>query len=124
MSSVGRIAEETRCARGIAEAAIAEAKSMHGEVESKLALLAAQAEASTAHIADALSKHVSKVAADTEAKASHAIGTIAQQLEKEIEAAVVSTTAMSDQQTRSVVEGLRTKIQAQMTQNRGDFERR
>ena len=70
MSGVGRIAEETRRGRGIAEAAIAEAKSVHSEVESRVASLAAQGEASIAHIADALSKRVSKVAAETEAKMS------------------------------------------------------
>ena len=72
MSGVGRITEKTRRAHGIAEAAIAKVKSMHGEVESRVASLVAQAEASTAHIAYALSKHVSEVAADTEAKALHA----------------------------------------------------
>ena len=48
MSSIGRVAEETHCARGIAEAAIAKAKSIHGEVESRVVLLVVQAEASTA----------------------------------------------------------------------------
>ena len=70
--------EETHCVRGIAEAALAEVKSVHGEVESRVASLAAQAEASTAHIANALSKCVSEVAADREAKASCAVGTIVQ----------------------------------------------
>ena len=74
MSSVGRVMEETRRARGIAEAAIAKAKSMHGEVESQVASLAAQAEESTVHIADALSKCVSKVTAQTEAKRRALLG--------------------------------------------------
>ena len=40
MSGVGRVAEETRRVRGVAEAAIAEAKSVHDAVESKVASLA------------------------------------------------------------------------------------
>ena len=63
MSSIGHITEETHRVRDVAEAAIAEAKSMHGEVESRVTTLAVQAKASTAHITDVLSKHVSKVAA-------------------------------------------------------------
>ena len=78
MSGVGRIVEETHCARGIAEAAIAKAKTVHGKVESRVASLVAQAKASIPHIAHVLSKRVSEVVADTEAKTSHAVGTIAQ----------------------------------------------
>ena len=70
MSGVGCVAEETRCARGIAEVAIAKAKSVHNEIESKVSLLAAQAAASTTHITDALSKRVGKLAAEMEAKTS------------------------------------------------------
>ena len=78
MSSISHVAEETRRARSIAEAVISKAKSVHGEVESKVASLVAQAEASTTHIADALPKRVGEVAAETEAKTSCAVGTIAQ----------------------------------------------
>ena len=62
--------EETRRVRDVAEAAVAEAKSVHGEVESRVATLAVQAEATTAHVVDALSKCVSKVAAQSEAQTS------------------------------------------------------
>ena len=89
MSGISHIVEETHCARDIAEAAIAEAKSVHGEVESRVALLAAQAEASTAHVVDALSKCVNEVVAQSEVQASHIIGTVSQRLEKDIEAATV-----------------------------------
>ena len=89
-----------------------------------MASLVAQAEASTVHIADALSKRVGEVAAETEAKTSRAIRTLAQQLEKEKEAAAVSTAAMSDQRTRSAVDGLHAEIRAQISQNRPDFGRR
>ena len=53
MYSVSCIVEETHRARGIAEVVIAKAKSVHSEVESRVASLAAQAEASTVHIANA-----------------------------------------------------------------------
>ena len=41
MLSVGHVAEETRRVRNVVEAAIAEAKSVHGEVESRVASLVA-----------------------------------------------------------------------------------
>ena len=103
--AVGAVLEETRRARGIAEAAIAKAKSVHGEIESKVSSLVAQAAASTAHITDALSKRVGKLAAETEAKTLHTIGTIAQQLEQEIIVAALSTVAMAEVTTCMVVEG-------------------
>ena len=63
MSSVGRVTEETRHVRNVTEATIAEAKSVHGEVESRVASLADPAKASTAHIVDVLSEHVQEVVA-------------------------------------------------------------
>ena len=63
MSGVGGITEETRHACGIAEAAIAEAAPVHGQVENRVALLTAQAEASTVHVVDALSKRAIGVVA-------------------------------------------------------------
>ena len=78
MSGGGHVVEATRHARGIAEAATAEAKSVQGEVKSRVASLVVQAEASTTHIADVLSKCVGEVAGETETKTSRAVGTIAQ----------------------------------------------
>ena len=40
MSGVGKVTDEARRVRGVAEAAIAEARSVHGEVESRVASLA------------------------------------------------------------------------------------
>ena len=88
--------EEIRHARSIVEAAISEARSVHGEIESKVSSLAAQAAMSTAHITDALSKCVGEVVAETEAKTSHVVGTVAQQLEKEIQAAASSTAVTAE----------------------------
>ena len=99
MSRVGRVTEETRCARGIVEAAIAEAKSVHGEVESRVASLAAQAEASTVQVVGALCKHVKEMVPHSEAETSCVIGFVAQQLEKEVEVAMVSAATMSERNT-------------------------
>ena len=49
MSGVGCVADETRRAREVAEATIAKARSVHREVQSKVALLTAHANASAAH---------------------------------------------------------------------------
>ena len=46
MPGVGRIADETRHVRELVEATSAEAKSVHGEVESRVASLAPKADAS------------------------------------------------------------------------------
>ena len=99
MSHVGRVAEETRRAHGIAEAAIAEVKSVHGEVESRVASLAAQAEASTVQVVGALCKHVKEMVPHSEAETSCVIGFVAQQLEKEVEVAMVSAATMSERNT-------------------------
>ena len=78
MSRVGQVVNETRRAREVAEAAIAEARSMHGVVESKFAALSARADASTMHVVEVLSEHVPKSAADTEARMLHTVGTVVQ----------------------------------------------
>ena len=67
MSSVGRVAEETRRVCGVAEAAIAEAKSVHNAVECKVALLVAHAKVSTAQVIGVLSKRVEEIAVHSEA---------------------------------------------------------
>ena len=45
-------------------------------------------------------------------------------MEKAIEAVAVSTVTTTEEHTRSAVDGLRIKIQAQLTQNRANFEQR
>ena len=67
MSSIGRVAEETVRVRGVAEAAIAEAKSVHEAVESKVASLTAQTDASVAHITGVLLERVQQVAEHSDA---------------------------------------------------------
>ena len=69
-SGVGQVADETRRVRKIAESAIAEARSMHGMVESRVAALSAHVDESTAHAVEVLSEQVQQTAAETEAKVS------------------------------------------------------
>ena len=62
-----------------------------------------------AHVVGAFSERVWEVAAHSEAQTSHVVGNITQRLEKDIEAVVVSAPAMSKQNTRTTVDGLREK---------------
>ena len=96
MSGVSQITDEARRVRGVAEAAIAEAMSVHGEVESRVALLAAQADVSTAHIVGVLSQRVQEVVEHSDAQASRVAGEVSQQLEKGLEAVTTSAAVMSE----------------------------
>ena len=96
--------------RGVAEATIAEARSVHGEVESRVILLAAQADASNTHIVGVLSQRVEEVAEHSDAQALCVAGEVSQQLEKGLEAVVTSAAMMSERQTRTVVEELQTRV--------------
>ena len=80
---VGRVAEETHRVCNVAKVAIAKAKSVHGAVESRVASLMAQAEASTVHIVGVLSECVQEVAAHLEEQASPVADVVSQQLEKD-----------------------------------------
>ena len=105
LSGIGHVAEETRRTRGVAKAAIAKARSVDGEIKSKVSLLVAQAVVSTVHITDVLSKRVGEVVAETKAKMSHVVGTVAQQLEQEIQAVASSTATAAEIMTCTAVEG-------------------
>ena len=122
MSSVSHVTKETHCVRDVAKAAIAKAKSVHGEVESRVATLVAQAEANTKHVVDRLSKRVSVVVVQSEAQTSRVVGTVAQQLEKGIEASALSAAATSEHNTCIAIDNVRTEVQAQLKQNRVDLE--
>ena len=63
MSGVGRIADETRCMRELVEATSAEARSVHGEVESRVATLVAQADASASRVVEEITGRVREVVA-------------------------------------------------------------
>ena len=117
---MGQVADETCRARKVVEAAIAEMRSVHGAVESRVAALSAHANESTSHVVEVLTEQVQRTAAETEAKASQTVGTIVQQLEKEITAATTSTATTAELATRMIVEGVKRDVQAQIDQNRVD----
>ena len=80
-SGVGVVADQTRHAQSIAEAAIAEAHSVRDEVSSRIAEVAKRLDVSVSNVADVLTGRVQQVAAQFEAHTSHAVGQVAQQLE-------------------------------------------
>ena len=86
MFGVGRIADETRHICEVVEATSAEARSVCGEVESKVATLAAKAGASTTHTVEEMTGCVWEVAPSSDAQVSHVAETVTQQLEWEIQA--------------------------------------
>ena len=124
MSGVGHITGETCHARGIVEAAITKARFVHDEVESRIASLEVQAEASMAQVEGAVSKRIKEMAAHSEAETLRVVGSIAQRLEKEIEATAVSAAMMSERNMRMAVDDVRKEVQVQLVQNRVDLERR
>ena len=118
--SVGQVADDTRRARKVAEATIAEARSVHSTVESRVAALLARADESTTHTVEVLTEQMWQTAVETEAKASQTIGTVVQQLEKKITATATSAAATAEVMTRTMVEGVKRDVQAQMDKNRTD----
>ena len=124
LSGVGQVADAMRRAREIAEAAIAEAKSVHSIVESEVASLMARTNASTTHAVEVLSGQVQEVAAHSKAQTSRVAEAVTWQLESEIQAAVTSTAVTAELNTRAAVEGMRQDVKAQLEQNRVDAQHR
>ena len=116
------VADQTRHARAVAEAAIAEARSARDEVSSKLNEVAKRANVGASSIAANLTGKVQQVAAHFEAQTSQAIGQVAQQLEREVKAVATSTAATAEKMTRVVVEDVRRKSQAQFDNIRADSQ--
>ena len=112
LSVVGQVADATRRAREIAEAAITEAKSMHSAVESEVASLMACADASTVHAVEVLSGRVQEMAAHSDAQTSRVAKAVTRQLESEIQATAMSTAATAELNTCAAVEGMRQDVQA------------
>ena len=74
ISGVGVVADQTRRAQAIAEAAIAEARTVCEEVESKISEVAKRADVSASGMADNITGKMREVAAYTDAQTSRAIG--------------------------------------------------
>ena len=96
MFGVGRIADETRQAREIAKSTLAEVKSVHGKIESKVVSLMQHVDASTAHAIQVLMGRVQEVAAHSETQALLIAETVTRQLESEIQVDVMSTAATTE----------------------------
>ena len=124
ISGVGRVAEESRRVRKLVGAATAKARSVRGEVESRVAQMAAAAEASAARSVEHVAAEVEQVAAYNNAQASRVAADVTARLEHEVQAAATSTVATAELMTRTVVEGVRREIQAQLDSNRADALRR
>ena len=124
ISSVGRVEEETHRVWQMVEATTAEARSVRGDVESRVATLAAAADASAARTAEEISSRVKEAVEYSDMQASRIAADVTQRLEKEIVAAVTSTAATAKITMCTVVEGVHRDIQAQLEQTRTDSLRR
>ena len=93
-------------------------------VESKVASLTAQADASIAHITSVLSERVQQVAEHSDVQALCVAVEILQQLKRGLEVVATSAAAMLERQTRTAVEEVQNWIQAQIKQTRADQEMR
>ena len=72
-SGVGVIADQTRHAQAVAEAAIAEARLVREEVSSKIAEVAKRADVSASSVAEDLTDKVQQVAAYSDAQTSRSV---------------------------------------------------
>ena len=77
-SGGGVVAGQTRHAQSVAEAAIAEARSVRHEVSSRIAEVTKRLDVSVSNVADVLMGRVQEVAAQFEAHTSRAVGQVAQ----------------------------------------------
>ena len=79
-SGMGRVEKKTCRVREMVEATTAEARSVRGDVESRVATLAVAADASTAHTAEEISSRVKEVAEYSDAQASRVAADVTQRL--------------------------------------------
>ena len=86
-SRARQIADQTIRAQAATDDAIAEARAVRGEVESRIAELTQRAEANTSSVLGEVTGEVKWVVEQTQAQTSHVVGSTVQQLEKEIEVA-------------------------------------
>ena len=124
VSGVGRMEEETHRVQQMVEATTAEAKSVRDEVESHVATLAAAADVNAACTVEEILSRMKEAVEYSDAQASHVAVDVTQRLQKEIVAAATSIAATAELTTRTVVEGVRRDIQAQLEQTRVDSLRR
>ena len=106
MFGVGCIADETRHVRELVEATSAKARFAHGEVQSKVATLVAQADASASRTVEETTGCGREVAAYSDVQASCITAEVTQRLESEIQATVMSTAMTANVNTCTTVEGV------------------
>ena len=86
--------------------------------------MAAASEVSVARVVAEVDEKVAKVAEYSDARASHVAADVTARLEKDIQAAASSAAATAEVTTRTVVEGARRDIQAQLDVYRADALRK
>ena len=74
ISSAGRIADQTIRAQSPAKDAIAEARAVRKEVESRISELSRHAEVTTSSVVGGITGHVREVVEQSEVKTSRAVG--------------------------------------------------
>ena len=124
LSSAGRIADQTMRAQSVTDDAIAEARAVREEVESRISELSQCAEINTSSVLGEVTGEVKRVVEQTQAQMSHAVGTAVQQLEKEIEVAASSAIATSERATQMAVAEACRNFQAQLDQTCAESQRR
>ena len=103
LSGVKAVADRTRHAQSVAEAAIAEARSVRNEVLAKIAAFTKCADDSMSNAVGILTGRMEEVSTQTEVQASRVAADVTQQLGKEFEAAATSAAATA----MEIVEGIR-----------------
>ena len=124
MSSVGRIADQVLHARTTADDAIAEARSVREQVESRIADVAKRTEIVASSVVGELTGRVDEAVRRSQADTSRAVGSVVQQLEQEIGVAASSATATSEQVAKMAVADVRSEFQAQIALTRAESQRR
>ena len=124
ISGMGNVEEETHRVRQMVEATTAEARSVCGGIESRIATLAVAADASAACTAEEISSRVKEAVEYSNAQALRVAADVTQRLEKEIVAVAMSTAVTAEINMCTMVEGVQRDIQAQLEQTRVDSLRR
>ena len=103
LSGVEVVADRTRRAQSVAEDAIAEARSVHAEVSSRMAKVAECTDISASVVAEDLGGKMRETVAHTEATTSRAVGEL-------------------QSKTREHVEGHRRNLEAKIKQNQAEAQ--
>ena len=123
-SFAGRIADETVRAQSTAEDAIAEARAVREQVESRIADLTRRAEISSSSVLGEMTGRVKETVERSQEEMSRAVGSSLQQLEQRIEVAATGATAASVEATKAAVDQTRSELQAQVDANRAESQHR